>query len=300
MDKVLFESKAWEIVDSEGMIFLVNKRFKSEGRYDQDVEVTAETFETAEIKGVKIPKYIREVLAGIFEQLAEEAAEKVEIEQINDTAIVTTPNGPFAVIIGKKFNIDYKDEHGDYYLEDLLFLGCGPAKDCLLFRNDRGDILHMEPQKVQRVTISLTQNMTNEEAHLILELEKEIEADLKPFEAPDLVKTFAIKAAINGDRLVRAIKEGRELPERVTIVSVLNREDIVYNEYNRFTFKQGETYILEYLDKVSGKIFVISDLFYRGHYKDFLFFNKRGSYWVLMADQVIKVVQQDKFLGGAF
>jgi hypothetical protein len=300
MDKILFESKAWEIVDSEGMIFLVNKRFKSEGRYEQDVEVTAETIETAQIKGVKIPEYIRVALKGIFEQLleAEQAAkEQVKIEQINDTVIATTPNGPFALIIGKTFNIDYKDQHGEYYLEDLLFLGCGPAKDCLLFRNDRGDILHMEPQKVQRVTINLEPTDPNEAAHLILEMEKQIEEELKPFVAPDLVKLFAVKAAINGDRLVRAIKENEPWTDEDSLVS---SGVMIRNGYTDATLYLSETYILEYLDKVSGKIFVISDLFYRGHYKDFLLFNKRGSYWVLMADQVKKVVQQDKFVGGAF
>jgi ribosomal protein S17 len=85
---------------------------------------------------------------------SEEApAEEVTIYSKNDVRIVTTPNGEFALTIGQRFNVDYKDEHGEYFIENMLFMGSGPANDCLLFKNDSGDILHMDPLKVQRVTI---------------------------------------------------------------------------------------------------------------------------------------------------
>lgn len=91
----------------------------------------------------------------MVEEVAEEApaVKEFSIYSKNDTHIVTTPNGEYALIIGQTFNVDYKDEHGEYHIENLLFVGSGPANDCLLFKNDRGDILHMDPLKVQRVTI---------------------------------------------------------------------------------------------------------------------------------------------------
>src|SRR5690349_7641969 len=78
MDKILFESKAWKIVDSEGMIFVVNKRFESEGRYEAMEEVTADMVEDFEFKGVKVPKYIRKELAAMFATMETEAAEDIE------------------------------------------------------------------------------------------------------------------------------------------------------------------------------------------------------------------------------
>jgi hypothetical protein len=75
---VVFESKAWEIQVDEGMVFVINKRFESEGRYEACTEVTSDMVESFEIKGVKVPKYLREELALLFVEL--EALEKQETE----------------------------------------------------------------------------------------------------------------------------------------------------------------------------------------------------------------------------
>jgi hypothetical protein len=206
-----------------------------------------------------------------------------EMFLIHELALDTSKIG----LLGEVENIAWEycinsEEHGEEYWNNL----CDKHADLeRAFAAEQKDVEIKEP------------TMTNEAAHLILEMEKEIEAELKPFVAPDMVKLFAIKAAINGDRLVRAIKENEPWTDEDSLVS---SGVLIRNNHTDATLYLSETYILEYLDKVSGKIFVISDLFYRGHYKDFLLFNKRGSYWVLMADQVKKVVQQDKFVGGAF
>jgi len=81
------------------------------------------------------------------------AVKEFTIYRKNDVHIVSAPQGEYALTIGGMFNIDYKDEHGEYFIENLLFMGSGPANDCLLFKNEREDILHMDPLKVQRVTI---------------------------------------------------------------------------------------------------------------------------------------------------
>lgn len=81
------------------------------------------------------------------------AVKEFTIYRKNDVHIVSAPQGEFALTIGGMFNVDYKDEHGEYFIENLLFMGSGPANDCLLFKNEREDILHMDPLKVQRVTI---------------------------------------------------------------------------------------------------------------------------------------------------
>lgn len=75
---VVFESKAWEIQVDEGMVFVINKRFESEGRYEACTEVTSDMVESFEIKGVKVPKYLREELALLFHEM--EALEKQETE----------------------------------------------------------------------------------------------------------------------------------------------------------------------------------------------------------------------------
>lgn len=178
MDKILFETKAWKIVESEGDIFLVNKRFESEGRYDQHTEVTAETVDTCEIKGVKIPNYIRKELAEMFERLADEKmqaeiveakaaefeaererqkAEEVRVEQYNDTFLVEAPQGAFAFIIGRNFQIGYKDKHSEYFFEKLTFKGWFNDTDSLLFDDEEGNTLHLNPLGITYVWIKLNE-----------------------------------------------------------------------------------------------------------------------------------------------
>jgi hypothetical protein len=153
VDKILFESKAWEIVYSEGMIFLVNKRLKSEGRYDQDVEVTAETIETAEIKGVKIPKYIRKELAGIFAEIASQevvATQEQDVEIVSEEPkhlykapvynLITNEYGSWQLEIGKEYDLllvavalDINPSIPEYPIYKMEFIDYDPTDGVLRF-----------------------------------------------------------------------------------------------------------------------------------------------------------------------
>lgn len=155
--KTLFENKTWSIMEGTmGSLILINNR-----KYMESPNQGIYTLKSLdEVVNSKFPKYIQVELESLFAQTEEvvqseeaPAVKEFTIYRKNDVHIVSAPQGEYALTIGGKFNVDYKDEHGEYHIENLLFMGSGPANDCLLFKNDREDILHMDPLKVQRVTI---------------------------------------------------------------------------------------------------------------------------------------------------
>jgi hypothetical protein len=91
---VVFESKAWQIQVDEGMVFVINKRFESEGRYEACTEVTSDMVESFEIKGVKVPKYLREELALVFHELETMAKQETEMEFVGVKAVWFFRNEP--------------------------------------------------------------------------------------------------------------------------------------------------------------------------------------------------------------
>jgi hypothetical protein len=153
MEKVLFESKAWNIIlGEEGEIFLENKRFASEGRYESFIEITAETVENAEMQGVKIPKYIREELAGIFAEIKEvENEEAAKIEEYTECVIVDAKHGQFAFFNGRGCKLDYKDEFGNYSFDNLVYVGVEEGR--LKFTDGYGSTLHIDPNGITYVWI---------------------------------------------------------------------------------------------------------------------------------------------------
>jgi hypothetical protein len=104
----VFESKAWYIQIEEDMVFVVNKRFESEGRIEADIEVTADMVETFQMKGLKVPQYLRDELALLFFEL--DALEKQETEMelvgIQDVSFdMHSKDRPARV---------YKDQYGSF------------------------------------------------------------------------------------------------------------------------------------------------------------------------------------------
>lgn len=139
--------------------------------------------------------------------------------------------------------------------------------------------------------------MAEEAMQHIAAEEKRIEQELKPYPVYDYIKTFAAKAVINKAILIRAIKKPRK-PQHIGRTETTYNHCTVTNEYGQHVFAQFREYSLEYIDKVTDRIYVMSDMFYRGEYNGLLMFIRKGSYFVLRAEQVKFSIQQKQTIGG--
>lgn len=216
----VFESKAWYVQIDEDMVFVVNKRFESEGRYESTEEVTADTVETFEFKGVKVPQYLREELALLFSEL--EALEKQETEMefvgVQDVSFDLHSNDRPARIYKDQYGLFTSFKYRDVYTgERLGFI-------CLTEKAFGGLMITFDPHELAKYRDGRS---TLEEYQATLEPKVE-EA---PEEAPRL--TIAeIKGYLEGWILNGQIPTGK------TVSYIWKGKDIGASEM-KYTFLQG-------------------------------------------------------------
>jgi hypothetical protein len=80
---------------------------------------------------------------------------EVAMEDRNNITLVTTPQAQFALIIGKRYTVHYKDVQGEYELANVLYLGHSVEKDLLFFGISFEEILHTDPLKITALWIDL-------------------------------------------------------------------------------------------------------------------------------------------------
>jgi hypothetical protein len=84
-----------------------------------------------------------------------EVAPEVTMEDHNNITLVTTSQAQFALIIGKRYTVHYKDVQGEYELANVLYLGYSVEKDLLFFGISFEEILHTDPLKITALWIDL-------------------------------------------------------------------------------------------------------------------------------------------------
>lgn len=216
MKEVKFENKVWSITVEQGVVYVYNKS------KDCTSVLKALTDVKTYLGGVVTPKYIYDILAGIFEDLA-----AIKMEQA-----------------------------AEFMAQDVEAM--------------------MEKLKQRKA---------------------QIEKELKPYPVYDYVKEYAANAALNQELLIRAIKKPRK-PQYIGRTETTYNHCTVTNEYGQHVFAQFREYSLEYIDKVTDRIYVMSDMFYRGEYNGLLMFKRNSSYFVLRAEQVKFSIQQKQTIGG--
>jgi hypothetical protein len=229
---VVFESKAWQIQVDEGMVFVINKRFESEGRYEACTEVTADMVETFEIKGVKVPKYLREELALVFRELEVMAKQETEMEFVGVKAVWFFRNEP-------ERNVRvYKDQFGMFV--SYKYRESGIQFMCVKEGVHGGLFITFDPHELAKYR----------DGRSTLE---EYKATLEPVQDIEVVKDLADNSIDFSDR--------NTAPE----VELKNKNNVtlVMTPQAHFSLILGRKYTIEYKD-AHGE-YELKDLAFLGH-----------------------------------